>query len=110
MKKPKTLKVIRQSQLPIDDKDKIAHKAEFKALYDVAEKEAGKEMLVLQQKLLEIDKHLDAKYPCEAQWKWLTQKELVKKIEEFNAPIMVAKMVNSEEVMYVIMDELAEGH
>jgi hypothetical protein len=97
------------SGLPVSEENLTKYNDEFKASYDTIMAEHGPDMLVVHQKLLELDKELQQK------WQRIESFSLPKSakgwrelIEAYKAPIMVA--VSAEEgsegtLVLVIMDQ-----
>ena len=109
------VKVVRASGLPVD-KDKLdSYKNEWKELVDKVElkcrvvqeesKTAKLDILRMQALLARLEKILARKYTLIDEWSSnLSNKEWRKRLDEYGN-IMIASARDSEDIVYVIMDD-----
>ena len=101
------MKAIRYSGLPVNLENLKAWQSEWTLAFDELKLKHGSNMLDLQTDLAVVEKELAKKYPTSEDWSFVkTQKAMKLKIEEVQAPILIAKSSdNSNEILYVIMDQ-----
>lgn len=101
------LRTIRYSGLPVAPENLAAYDAEFKAAYDKIQADHAPDMLVVHQKLKELDAELTAKWTSiELSQLPKSKKGWKKFLEQYDAPIMVARSSEDvDEVVLVIMDQ-----
>lgn len=101
------LKLVRMSGLPVSEENLAAYNEEFKAAYDIILAENGNDMLVVHQKLQELDANLQQKFQrIETSEVPKSAKGWHKLLEAYETPIMLAKSSeNPKELVLVIMDE-----
>lgn len=95
------------SGLPVSAENLKSYMSEFQARYDQITAEFGQDMLIVHQKLQELDAELQTKYQrVETEGMPKSAKGWHKLLEAFDCPVMVAKSSeNPKELVLVIMDE-----
>lgn len=100
-----SIKVCRQSGLPIGKEALDEYKVEFKNQYDSIAKECGKDMLEMQKRLKDLDVVMNEKYKTIEEW------NLFNSVEEWNkavteyGPIAVGSNKDTGELIMIILDQ-----
>ena len=102
----KQVDVIRMSGYPIDMEHLIFYQAEWKVAFDEIEKVVGKDMLTMQEKLKELEKELQVKYPNVGKWDYISAESDWIEVMEKHGNVMVSRKKENNDMIYVIMDDV----
>lgn len=100
------LRIQRFSGLPVSTSNLDAYNTEFKLKYDEILAAHSPDMLVVHEKLKELDAELTKKYAqIELQELPKSAKGWQKLIDSLEAPVMLAKSSEKNELLLVVMDQ-----
>jgi hypothetical protein len=103
--KPKKVKTMRLSGMPVNMKDFLEFNEKWKLTFDKVIEKHGQDMQKVHKILEKYDKLLRAKYKNVVDWEEIkSRKKWSEKLDEYG-PILVAKEQGTGDLLYVIADQ-----
>lgn len=99
-----SVKLIRQSGLPVELENLEKFKEEFRRLFDIAERVCRKDNLRMQKKLARIEKVLQDKYPTVIDIELPNSDESWGALQEKFGNILVSRHKHTNEMILIVSD------